>query len=152
MIVPPLEGSVRRAISVAAVDGFLTLGLELFKSTMMVLSQREVPFVMVDGDPIEGVPAVNVDDVSGAYAIMNYVLQTGHRDVAILGIRSGKDGRYQEYTGTLRRRMEGYLNARQLSASNWIRGDQLIECSSTISVAKMVSQLKENHPAAGRDE
>jgi len=134
MIVPPLEGSVRRAIGVAAVDGFLTLGLELFKSTMVVLSQREVPFVMVDGDPIEGVPAVNVDDVSGARAVMAYVLKAGHRDITILGIRSGKDGRYQEYTGTLRRRMEGYLSA--LASFNLEldqRRIQLIECSSTIS-------------------
>lgn len=35
----------------------------------------------------------------------------GHRDIAILAIRSGKQGRYQEYTGTLRRRMNGYLSA-----------------------------------------
>jgi len=132
MIVPPLEGSVRRAISVAAVDGFLTLGLELFKSTMRVLSQRDVPFVMVDSDTIEGVSAINVDEVSGARAAMAYILHEGHRDIAILGIRSGKDGRYQEYTGTLRRRMEGYLSA--LATFNLELDQQriqLIECSST---------------------
>jgi alanine racemase len=134
MIVPPLEGSVRRAISVSAVDGFLTLGLELFKSTMVVLRRREVPFVMVDSDPVEGVPAVNVDDESGAFEVMSYVLKTGHRNIAILGIRSGKEGRYQEYTGTLRRRMKGYMKA--LATYN-LEIDQvriqLFECSSTTS-------------------
>jgi DNA-binding LacI/PurR family transcriptional regulator len=134
MIVPPLEGSVRRAISVSAVDGFLTLGLELFKSTMVVLSRREVPFVMVDSDPVEGVPAVNIDDESGAFEVMAHVLQAGHGDIAILGIRSGKEGRYQEYSGTLGKRMKGYLKA--LATYNLEidqRRIQLIECSSTIS-------------------
>lgn len=134
MIVPPLEGSVKRAIGSAAVDGFLTLGLELFKSTMVVLRQRDIPFVMVDSDPIEGVPLVNVDDETGAHAVMKHVLQAGHRDIVIIGIRSGKNGRYQEYVGTLRRRMEGYLEA--LAEYN-LELDQhkikLIECSSTIS-------------------
>jgi alanine racemase len=134
MIVPPLEGSVKRAIGSAAVDGFLTLGLELFKSTMVVLRQRDVPFVMIDSDPIEGVPLVNVDDEIGAHAVMKHVLQAGHRDIVIIGIRSGKNGRYQEYAGILRRRMEGYLAA--LAEYN-LELDQhqikLIECSSTIS-------------------
>jgi DNA-binding LacI/PurR family transcriptional regulator len=86
----------------------------------------------VDSDPVEGVPAVNVDDESGAFEVMDYVLQAGHRDIAILGIRSGKEGRYQEYSGTLRRRMKGYMKA--LATYNLEidqRRIQLIECSST---------------------
>lgn len=134
MIVPPLEGSVKRAIGNAAVDGFLTLGLELYKSTMVVLRQRGIPLVMVDSDPIEGVPAVNIDDEAGAYAAMRHVLEAGHRDISILGIRSGKEGRYQEYTGTLRRRMRGYLSAlAEYGLELDHRRVQLIECSSTAS-------------------
>src|SRR3972149_3525947 len=68
MLVPPLKGSMERAIVNAAVDGFLTLGLEESKSTMVVLRQRGVPFVTVDSDPIEGVPAINIDDEGGAKA------------------------------------------------------------------------------------
>jgi len=132
MIVPPLEGSMRRAIANAAVDGFLTLGLEPFKATMLVLRQRGVPYVMVDSDPIEGVPAVNVDDEGGARVAMTHVLQAGHRNIAILAIRSGKRGRYQEYTGTLRRRMNGYLSALAefgLSLDGY--RVRLLECAST---------------------
>lgn len=132
MIVPPLEGSMRRAIANAAVDGFLTLGLEPFRATMLVLRHRGVPYVMVDSDPIDGVPAVNVDDEGGARAAMIHILQSGHRDIAILAIRSGKQGRYQEYTGTLRRRMNGYLSA---LAEFGIALDghrvRLVECAST---------------------
>ena len=65
MLAPPIEGSMRRAIDNAAVDGFITLGLEEFKSTMVVLRQRGVPYVTVDRDPIEGAPSVKIDDEGG---------------------------------------------------------------------------------------
>ena len=111
MIVPPLKGSMRRAIVNAAVDGFITLGLEEHKATMVVLRQRGVPFVTVDSEPIEGVPAINIDDESGAKAAMTHLLAMGHREIAILAIRSGKQGHYEEYEGTLHYRMNGYLSA-----------------------------------------
>ncbi len=132
MLVPPLEGSIRRAIFNAAVDGFLTLGLEPIKPVMVVLRQRGVPYIMVDSDPVEDVPSVNVDDERGARLAMDHVLKAGHRDIAILAIRSGKEGRYEEYSGTLRRRMAGYQAA---LARHGLRLDgrhvRLVECAST---------------------
>ncbi len=111
MLAPPIEGSMRRAIDNAAVDGFLTLGLEEFKSTMVVLRQRGVPYVTVDSDPIEGAPGVNIDDEGGARAVMRYVLAAGHREIVIIAIRSGKQAHFREYVGTLRNRINGYLAA-----------------------------------------
>ncbi len=111
MLVPPLKGNLLQAISRAAVDGFITLGLEPFRQTMKVLRQRGIPFVMVDGEPVEGVPCVNIDDEAGAYAVMQHVLERGHRRIAILAIQSEHHGNYQQYTGTLRRRVRGYLRA-----------------------------------------
>lgn len=108
MLVPPLQGSIRRAIENAAVDGFITIGLEQEKSAMKFIRQRGVPFVTVDTDPVEGIPAINVDDENGAVAIMDYILAQGHRKIAIVGIRSGKEGRYLEYVGTLKNRMNGF--------------------------------------------
>jgi DNA-binding LacI/PurR family transcriptional regulator len=141
MIVPPLEGSINRAIINAAVDGFLTLGLEPFKAAMVVLKKRAVPYVMVDGDPVEGVPAVNVDDETGSREAMRFVLSAGHRDVTILAIRSGKEGRYREYAGTLRRRMAGYLTALSEYGleldGNHVR---LLECASTASGGRSAFQ------------
>lgn len=134
MLVPPLKGSTRRAIVNAAVDGFLTLGLEEYKATMVVLRQRGVPFVTVDSDPIEGVPAINVDDAGGACQAMQHVLSLGHRRIAILAIRSGKQGHYREYVGTLGARMHGYLQALEgygLSING--RSVRLLECASTES-------------------
>lgn len=111
MLVPPVKGNLRRAIVRAAVDGFLTIGLEPFRKTMKVLHQRGVPFVMIDSDPTPGIPCVNVDDEMGAYMAMQYILRHGHRRIGILGILSEYGGRFKEYPGLLKRRVDGYLRA-----------------------------------------
>lgn len=129
LLVPPVKGSVEQAISNAAVDGFLTLGLETFRPTMHVLERRGLPYVMVDSDPVEGVACVNVDDENGAYLAMTHVLAQGHRKIGILGIRSPQRGRWEKYTGTLHRRMTGYVRA--LAEVGLRVGDpaiRLVEC------------------------
>lgn len=152
MIVPPLKGSMQRAIVNAAVDGFLTLGLEEYKATMMVLRQRGVPYVTVDSDPIEGIPAVNVDDENGAQAVMQHMLEAGHRQITILAIRSGKMGHYEEYTGTLRHRVEGYLTAlKKFGLSIDGRRVRLIECPCTEeggTVGFQAAWKARHHPTA----
>jgi DNA-binding LacI/PurR family transcriptional regulator len=133
MLVPPLKGNMRRAIIRAAVDGFLTLGLETFRGAMKVLQERSVPFVMIDGDPEPGIPCVNIDDEAGGYMAMSYILGLGHGRIAILGIRSGQHGDYEHYAGTLRRRMMGYVRALDqagLAIDN--RRIRLIECECDI--------------------
>jgi DNA-binding LacI/PurR family transcriptional regulator len=133
MLVPPQKGSLRRAIVRAAVDGFLTLGLETFRETMQVLKQRDMPFVMVDSDPIEGISCINIDDQGGAYAAMQHVVSRGHRKIAILGIRSGTFGHYREYAGTLRRRIDGYQKAlEEVGLSLSSRNVRLLECECDI--------------------
>lgn len=132
MLVPPLKGSMRRAIDNAAVDGMITLGLEEEKDTMVVVRQYRVPFVTVDSDPIDGVPAVNVDDSGGACEVMQHILEQGHRHIAILAIRSGKQGHYKDYVGTLGARMSGYLKAlKQYGLDINGRSVRLLECVST---------------------
>jgi alanine racemase len=111
LLVPPVKGSVQRAVGGAAVDGFLTLGLETFRPAMHILERRNLPCVMVDSDPVEGVACVNVDDEQGAYDAMRHLLARGHRRIGILGIRSPQRGHWRKYTGTLHRRMAGYLRA-----------------------------------------
>jgi DNA-binding LacI/PurR family transcriptional regulator len=89
--------------------------------------------VIVDTDPVEGISSVNITDKKGAYSIMKYVLSQGHRKIGILGIRSGKMGKFEEYTGTLRSRIDGYQQA--LREYRLSIGDPLVkyyECSSTM--------------------
>jgi DNA-binding LacI/PurR family transcriptional regulator len=111
LLVPPVKGSVQRAVNGAAVDGFLTLGLETFRPTMHVLERRNLPYVMVDSDPVAGVACVNIDDEDGAYDAMRHLLERGHRQIGILGIRSPQRGQWRKYAGTLQRRIAGYVRA-----------------------------------------
>lgn len=129
MLVPPLKGNLRRAIGRAAVDGFITLGLDPFRQTMKVLRQRGIPFVMVDSDPLSGIPCVNLDDVTGSYLAMQHVLAHGHRQIAIFVIASEHHTHYELYTGLLARRMRGYLRA-LAEAGLHVDGEQvrLVEC------------------------
>jgi alanine racemase len=111
MLVPPLWGSVLKAIPHATVDGFVVVGLEVDRGEILLMRQRDVPFVMVDSEAPADVPSVNVDDRSGAQAVMRHVLAKGHREIALVCIESGKAGHIEEYTGTLAARLAGYRAA-----------------------------------------
>jgi DNA-binding LacI/PurR family transcriptional regulator len=111
MLVPPLRGSMLKAIPHATVDGFIVVGLEVDRGEVQLLRRRHVPFVMVDSEAPADVPGINVDDRSGAHAVMAHVLARGHRRIAIVCIESGKDGQIEEYTGTLAARLAGYRDA-----------------------------------------
>jgi alanine racemase len=111
MLVPPLQGSMLKAIPHATVDGFVVVGLEVDRGEIQLMRRRDVPFVMVDGEAPDDVPSVNVDDRSGARAVMSHVLDQGHRRIAVISIESGKAGHIEQYTGTLAARLAGYREA-----------------------------------------
>ena len=114
MLVPPLWGSMLKAIPDATVDGFVVVGLEVDRGEIQLMRRRDVPFVMVDSDAPADVPSVNVDDRSGARAVMLHVLDQGHRRIAIICIESGKAGQIEQFTGTLAARLAGYREALEM--------------------------------------
>jgi alanine racemase len=148
VLVSPRLGNMRQAVSAAVVDGFLTIGLEHYKSTIRLLEQREIPYVMVDSDPHPGAICVNIDDQTGAYKAMRHVLEQGHRNIVILGIESGKHGRFDEYVGTIRHRMQGYQRALTEFGLS-VDGEQvrLVECPCTATGGATAFEhlLKEQH-------
>ena len=149
LLVPPDKGSVERAIGNAAVDGFLTLGLEGFRPTMHVLERRGLPYVMVDSEPIDQVACINVDDEGGAFAAIDVVLRAGHRRITLLGIRSPQRGRWNDYTGTLQRRVAGYRRA--LGAAGLTLGSgtvRLVECDVSEAGGRVAMRrlLSQRHP------
>lgn len=111
LLVSPRQGSMEQAVHGAAVDGFLTLGLEEFRPTVQLLESRHLPFVMVDSEPVADLPCVNADDEGGAYLAMKAVLDAGHRRIGVLGIESPPPHEWTGYTGTLARRIAGYRGA-----------------------------------------
>lgn len=102
---------VQRVVTSATVDGFVVVGLEPNDPMLAILGQRHLPIVTVDSEQVDGVSSVNVDDVGGASRAMEYAISQGHRRIQIVAFESGKEGRWRDYTGTLRRRMQGYLKA-----------------------------------------
>ena len=57
------------------------------------LRRRGTPVVTVDQSPTKGVPAVNVDDVGGARAGAEHLLELGHRRIGVITVGQDLDGR-----------------------------------------------------------
>jgi DNA-binding LacI/PurR family transcriptional regulator len=111
LLTPPIQDSVLKAIPYAAVDGFIVCGLETEGAEVVELSRRGVPFVLIDSDRYENAPSVDVDDRGGAYDVTRYLLELGHRRIAVLSIDPGPDVATRGYRGPLGRRMDGITAA-----------------------------------------
>lgn len=110
MLVPPVRGSMLKAIDHAVADGFLVIGLETEDPVVKILKQRGIPFVMVDSDPVENIPCVLVNDYENSHNAALHIIEQGHKQIAIVAFKSGKECQWEKYTGTLRWRLKGYLD------------------------------------------
>jgi DNA-binding LacI/PurR family transcriptional regulator len=111
LLSPPIQDSVLKAIPYAAVDGFIVCGLETEGAEVVELERRGVPFVLTDSDRYENAPSVEVDDRGGAREVTRYLLELGHRRLAVLSIDPGPDVAVRGYRGPLGRRMAGIAEA-----------------------------------------
>ncbi len=85
-IIPPLNESITEAVRNAVVDGMITIGMKVGMEIVEIMTQRQLPFVTIDGTPAPNIPSVNIDDESAAYDIMRRVLAQGHRDIVIISL------------------------------------------------------------------
>jgi DNA-binding LacI/PurR family transcriptional regulator len=112
-IVPPLRGCIFQAIRSAAVDGFVTLGLETEMKALSLLQQRHIPFVTIDGNPSEGIASINTNDRCGAYQAMAHLLALGHRRIGILCLDGANKIDHAGFSLVRDKRLEGYDQALQ---------------------------------------
>ncbi len=132
LLAAPIRGSLQAAVDRAMVDGFVVLGLGAQDPAMELLRRRGAPFVLVDSEPLDGIPCVNVDDRAGARSVMQYVLDCGHRRIAILGFESGENGVWQRWRGAMRWRLGGYSEALATAGlSPESPGISILECENT---------------------
>jgi DNA-binding LacI/PurR family transcriptional regulator len=114
LLVPPVQGSLLRSLARAAVDGYITIGLEEHHPAMELLRRRKAPFVTLDGPALPQISAVNVDDFGGARQAAAHLIERGHREALVLGIRPAQgeitDG-VAAYTGVSAARLAGYRAA-----------------------------------------
>lgn len=112
LLVPPVQGSVTRALSRAAVDGFVVVGLDDHHVALDVLQRRRVPFVTVDGPALPGISAVNVDDHGGACQAARHVIALGHHQALVISISPPHGARADDagpgFSGVAARRLAGY--------------------------------------------
>lgn len=85
-IIPPLNKSVIEAVKNAAVDGLITMGMDIEAQIVEILDHRNIPLVAIDGNPSQNIPSVNIDDEDAAYDIMCEVLKRGHRNITIVSL------------------------------------------------------------------
>ncbi|GIE97927.1 LacI family DNA-binding transcriptional regulator [Paractinoplanes rishiriensis] len=111
LLTPPLGDSVLKAIPYAAVDGFIVCGLETEGAEVVELERRGIPYVLVDSDRFENAASVEVDDRGGAHDVARYLLELGHRRIALLSIGPGPDVATRGYRGPLGRRLTGIAEA-----------------------------------------
>lgn len=111
MLVPPLEGSLTRAVANASVDAFVAYDLKESRAVAQILQARRIPFVTVDTDPIQDISGVLADDISSAEQMMNLVLEKGHKKIAIIALEPLEEVEETTYRGTVHRRMMGFERA-----------------------------------------
>jgi alanine racemase len=111
MVVSPAARSLSEASARAPVDGFIVVGLNESHPEIELLRRRKMPFVIVDGDA-ETVPSVNVDDYHGARQAANYLLERGHRRIAVMTFEQDLSSKHsQKVYGVGQRRLEGYKHS-----------------------------------------
>ncbi len=109
ILIPPMLGSLVDATYTALMDGCIVTGLEADDAVVRALTQRNIPFVMIDADAPH-VTSVLIDDFDGAHMAMRHVLERGHRNITMVSFRS-RTGRVADFSGTIKRRLDGYLAA-----------------------------------------
>ena len=99
-----------------AIDGAVVYSCQSDSVIRRWLVRRKLPLVMVDQDPVAGVPSVNVDDRAGARAAAQHLVDLGHRRVAIVTLAiEGGTGIFTDPPGKVeghptRERLLGWLD------------------------------------------
>ncbi len=115
-LIPPLRESVLEGVRSAAVDGLITIGLEPGTETVSLIRHRHLPFVTIDGRVGGGFPVVGIDDRNAAREAMEYILDLGHTDIAVVSFTD--EPQIESRSHVKQQRIEGYriaFKGRELS-------------------------------------
>lgn len=69
-----------------AVDGFIFYAPMMHDPRVAYVGQRELPAVLVDGEPGSGFPSVGIEDEGGAFMLADHLFRLGHRKLGIISM------------------------------------------------------------------
>ena len=111
VIVPPVGGSIARAIEAALVDGLILLGLAPNHPDLDDVRRAGTPLVGMDIENFDGHDVIGIDDAEGARRAAEHLRGLGHRDVAVVLIAEHPDSPLDERSGISARRLRGVREA-----------------------------------------
>lgn len=107
VIVPPVGGSIARAVDAALVDGLILLGLVPDHPDLGEVRRSGTPLVGLDIDDFEGFDVIGIEDGHGAQLAAEHLRGLGHHDVAVILIAQHPDSPVNEQHGISARRLAG---------------------------------------------
>ena len=98
---PAREDDYLRLLSARQIDGLIIAPTGVYSERLLRMYEAEIPIVLIDRQaPGLDVPIVGVDNEAGAYEATRYLIELGHRQIAVLvGM---------ETISTQRARFQGY--------------------------------------------
>lgn len=110
-LIPPLNESVTLAVRNAAVDGLITLGMQVGMDIVSIMQARQLCYVTLDGTADEQMPSINIDDEQASYELMKLVLDNGHRRIALVGLSDDAFANSSKRDSVPVKRMRGFDRA-----------------------------------------
>lgn len=108
LLVPALGEVSPGALATIAADGFILVGIHRSHPLGAAVERSSRPLVMINGDEALRAPMFNADDFGGAYEAARYLIEKGHRRIAVATLGPREDG---VIIPMFERRMAGYEQA-----------------------------------------
>lgn len=111
-MLPPVRGKIIEAARRAFVDAIITIGVGPEHEVIEFLSQRNVPFITIDGAETEASLNIGIDDESAARDLMRYILSLGPTRIAVLCLKpDAKNHTELSPSIVLEKRLAGFAKA-----------------------------------------
>ena len=107
VIVPPVGGSIARAVDAALVDGLILLGLVPNHPDLDAVRHSGTPLVGLDIEDFDGFDVISIDDEHGSQQAAEHLRGLGHGNVAAVLIAEHPDSPVDEQHGISARRLAG---------------------------------------------
>jgi alanine racemase len=107
VIVPPVGGSIARAVEGALVDALILLGLEPGHSELDLVTRAGIPVLALDVESWGTASVIAIDDGGGAREAAEHLYGLGHREVGVVLIAGHPHSEVGVRSGISARRLDG---------------------------------------------